>query len=150
MSKRVDSAIEKFVGGYNCSQAVLSAYCDLYGIDEVAAFKLAEGFGLGMGGFKDECGAVTGMFMVLGLENSDGELGKGTSKQSTYAQIRECGEAFKAEFGTMMCGELLRKERDLKAAASQEEIDKSNGKNLICIKCVECAAKILADKLGDK
>ena len=68
--KRADKAVEKFVGGYNCSQAVLSAYCDLYGIDELTAFKLAEGFGLGMGGYKDECGAVTGMFMVLGLENS--------------------------------------------------------------------------------
>ena len=150
MSKRVDSAVEKFVGGYNCSQAVLSAYCDLYGIDEVSAFKLSEGFGLGMGGFKDECGAVTGMFMVLGLENSDGELGKGTSKQSTYAQIRECGEAFKAELGTMMCGELLKKEKELKAGASQEELDKANGKNLICIKCVKCAAGIIADKLDDK
>lgn len=148
--KRCNTAIEKFIGGYNCSQAVLSAYCDLYGIDEVTAFKLAEGFGLGMGGYKDECGAVTGMFMVLGLENSDGELGKGTTKQSTYGKIRECGDLFKEELGTMMCGELLRKERDMKAAASTEEIEALNGKNLICIKCVECAAKILDEKLGDK
>ena len=148
--KRADAAVEKFIGGYNCSQAILSAYCDLYGIDEVIAFKLAEGFGLGMGGYKDECGAATGMFMVLGLENSDGELGKGTTKQSTYAKVRECGDSFKEEMGTIMCGELLRKERDMKAAAAPEEIEASNGKNLICIKCVECAAKILDEKLGDK
>ncbi|MBE6020357.1 MAG: C_GCAxxG_C_C family protein [Firmicutes bacterium] len=148
--KRADKAVEKFVGGYNCSQAVLSAYCDLYGIDELTAFKLAEGFGLGMGGYKDECGAVTGMFMVLGLENSDGEMGKGTSKQSTYAKVKECGEAFKEELGTFMCGELLRKERDMKAAATPEELAASNGKNLICIKCVEAAAKLLDEKLGEK
>lgn len=149
MSKRTAMAVEKFVGGYNCSQAVLSAYADRYGLDETTAFKLAEGFGLGMGGYKDECGAVTGMFMVLGLEYSDGELGKGTSKQGTYAQLRECGDAFKEELGTMMCGELLKKERDMKAAAAQEEIEKANGKNLICIACVECAARLLAEKIGD-
>ena len=149
MTKK-EKAIELHDKKYNCCQAVVCSFAEELGIDEQVLFKAAEGFGLGMGGFKDECGAVTGMFMVLGLENSDGELGKGTSKQSTYAQIRECGEAFKAELGTMMCGELLKKEKELKAGASQEELDKANGKNLICIKCVKCAAGILADKLGDK
>lgn len=147
MADRAGLAKEKFINGYNCSQAVLSAYADLYGIDETTAFKLAEGFGLGMGGYKHECGAATGMFMVAGLANSDGELGKGSSKLDTYAKIKECGEKFDKEIGTIMCGEILRKEKDMKAEATEEELAASNGKNLICIKCVETAGKILDELL---
>ncbi len=150
MENRVNLATEKFLNGYNCSQAVLSAYCDLYGIDEVTAFKLAEGFGLGMGGYKDECGAVTGMFMVLGLENSDGELGKGTSKLDTYAKLKEAGKVFEDKFGTLMCRDLLKMEKEMKSNASAEELAAAKGKNLICIQCVKCAAQILADRLGKK
>lgn len=147
MSNKVDAAVEKFVNGYNCSQAVLSAYAETFGIEEEKAFKLAEGFGLGMGGYKHECGAATGMFMVAGLANSDGNMGAGTTKLDTYAKIKECGEKFEKEIGTIMCGEILRKERDMKAAATEEEIKAANGKNLICIKCVEAAAKILDEML---
>ena len=34
---------------YNCGQAVICAYCDEYGVDDKEIFKLAEGFGGGMG-----------------------------------------------------------------------------------------------------
>ena len=143
MINRVNLAEEKFLNGYNCSQAVLSAFCDLYGLDEVTAFKLSEGFGLGMGGYKDECGAVTGMFMTIGLANSDGKLSEGATKLDTYAKLKEAGEEFKEKMESLMCRDLLRKERDMKAAASQEQIEASKGKNLICIECVKCAAEIL-------
>ena len=36
--------------GYNCCQAVLLTFCDELGVDPVTAFKIGEGFGLGMGG----------------------------------------------------------------------------------------------------
>ena len=143
MSDRVNGAVERFLNGYNCSQAVLCAFCDKYGLDEVTAFKLAEGFGLGMSGYKDECGAVTGMFMILGLANSDGKLSEGKTKLDTYAKIKEAGEEFKAQMESLMCRDLLRKERDMKAAATAEEIEAAKGKNLICIKCVKLAAEIL-------
>ena len=148
MAGRMEKAVEKFVGGYNCSQAILSAYCDLYGLDEVTAFKLAEGFGLGMGGFKDECGAVTGTFMVLGLSNSDGDLGKGTTKLDTYAKIKAAGQAFEENFESMMFRDLLRKEKGMKAEATPEQLERSNGKNLICIDCVKWAAEYLDKELA--
>ena len=148
MAGRAEKAVEKFVGGYNCSQAILSAYCDLYGMDEVTAFKLAEGFGLGMGGFKDECGAITGTFLSLGLSNSDGALGKGTSKLATYAKVKGAGEAFQEEFDSMMCGDILKKEKDKRAAATPEQLEKANGKKLICIDCVRWAAEYLDRELG--
>ncbi len=67
---------------YNCCQAVICAYCKNQGIDDKDIFKLTEGFGLGMGGLKDTCGAVTGMFMSIGMIKScnrrqaDGKLRK--------------------------------------------------------------------------
>ena len=60
--------------GYNCCQAVLLTFCDELGVDPVTAFKIGEGFGLGMGGMENTCGALSGAIMLAGLKNSDGDL----------------------------------------------------------------------------
>ena len=59
--------------GYNCAQAVACSFCEEFGIDQETMFRVSEGFGLGMG-MMDMCGAVTGMLMVIGMENSVGNL----------------------------------------------------------------------------
>ena len=149
MAARAQEVMKKYLsGGYNCSQSIISGYCDLFGLDEKTAFKLSEGFGMGMGGFLDECGAVTGTFMVLGLANSDGLLEKGTTKHDTYRKVKEMGEAFQSHFDTMMCGELMAKEKALKAAASAQELEEARGKKLICVECVRWAAQYLDQALG--
>ena len=62
MDTRVEKTLEKRKQGYNCAQSVVCAYCELFGMDESTAFRLAEGFGGGMGGMQDgTCGAVTAM-----------------------------------------------------------------------------------------
>lgn len=48
MKTRSDIALEKFLAGYNCAQAVLFSFCDDLGFDKNAALKLACGFGAGM------------------------------------------------------------------------------------------------------
>lgn len=146
--KRSELAVEKFVKGYNCAQAVLCAYCDVFGMDEETAFKLAEGFGLGMGGYKDECGAVTGMFMTIGLQNSDGVLdGTSATKKDTYAKLRTAGRDFEEKMGSIMCGDLLKLGKDLAAKATPEEIKFANGKQLICVECVRTAAEYLENNI---
>lgn len=67
IEERTQKAIDFFEQGYNCSQSVLMAYADLYGIDQETATKFASSFGGGMGRLREVCGAVSGMFMVLGL-----------------------------------------------------------------------------------
>ena len=52
MESRVAKTIELHKKGYNCAQAVACAYCDLVGVDEDTMFKMAEGFGAGMGGME--------------------------------------------------------------------------------------------------
>ena len=66
MNERAKKALEYHKKGYNCSQAVACSFCEEFGVDEETMFRIAEGFGFGMG-MMDICGAVTGMFMVMGL-----------------------------------------------------------------------------------
>ena len=41
---RVEHAIALHQKGYNCAQAVICTYADLFGIDEQTAYKMSEGF----------------------------------------------------------------------------------------------------------
>ena len=52
-------------------------------MDEETMFRIAEGFGFGMG-MMDICGAVTGMFMVMGLDNSVGNPDNGKLKKQIH------------------------------------------------------------------
>ena len=71
---RKELAQEYFKKGYNCAQAILSTYADLFGLSEQDAYRIAEGFGTGMGAMGETCGAVTAAFMLIGLKNSNGKL----------------------------------------------------------------------------
>lgn len=127
METRVQKALENHGRGYNCAQAVLCAYADLFGLDERQAYKIAEGFGTGMGGMGETCGAVTAAFMLAGLKNSNGEAGDKSTRPDTYKRIREIAESFKAEAGSITC-------RELKGATGKPVYP--------CSKCVETAARM--------
>ena len=79
MTERQQRAQELHGKGYNCAQSVACAYCDLVGLDEQTAYKMAEGFGLGMG-VMDMCGALSGAFMLAGVKGSAGIEAPGTTK----------------------------------------------------------------------
>lgn len=129
---RIDYAITLHQKGYNCAQAVVCAYADLFGIDENTAYKMSEGFGLGMG-MMEVCGALSGALMLAGLKNSAGSDAPGTTKGSTYKLNRTLGEAFQKETGSVLCHEL--KGRD-------------TGKPLYpCDACVRHGAKIVEEYL---
>lgn len=96
-------------GKYNCCQAVICAYCDEYGIDDQEIFKLTEGFGLGMGGLKDTCGAVTGMFMAIGMHHSAGDKqDPRKTKMETYEAIRTAAAEFERAKSSIYCEDLKR------------------------------------------
>ena len=71
MTERAERAQRLHEKGYNCAQAVICAYCDQFGLDEETAYKMAEGFGLGMG-IMEVCGALSGAFMLAGVRGSKG------------------------------------------------------------------------------
>ena len=68
LEERVAKAKRLFKeGGYNCCQAVVMAYNDLFDIDDRMAASLSSGFGGGMGRMREVCGSVSGMVILAGL-----------------------------------------------------------------------------------
>lgn len=109
MAKTDEQAIEYAQqlhrAGYNCAQCVACACADRVGLDEDYAFRLMEGFGGGMGGFTETCGAISGGVAVLGFLNSGGTQNPHT-KGSTYKLSREVVERFGEKNGSTLCKEL--------------------------------------------
>ena len=105
MAERAEQALRLHDKGYNCAQAVVCAYCDRFGLDEETAYKMAEGFGLGMG-LMDTCGALTGAFMLAGLRGSKGTAHPGETKGQTYKTTKMLAAAFREKNGTYLCREL--------------------------------------------
>ena len=102
MGTKAEYAISLHDKGYNCAQAVACTFCKEFGVDEQEMFKIAEGFGLGMG-MMEMCGALSGMMMIIGLANSVGDLEKGMpTKGATYKQVMK----FKEKNGSYLCREL--------------------------------------------
>ena len=104
----VTLAAELFLEGFNCAQAVAVAFCDVTGMDQKTAAKLASPFGGGMGRMREVCGAVSGMYMVLGTlygyDNSDED----SKKKNLYKQVQALAEQFKQENGSIICREILK------------------------------------------
>ncbi len=94
-------------GQTNCAQAVLSTYCEKFGLERSLALKLAQGFGGGMGRMGATCGAVTGAYMVLGLAQKMWDDNPRQSLERTYELVREFNQRFKALHGSVICKELI-------------------------------------------
>lgn len=95
--------------GHNCSQSVVCAFADDFGLDQELAYRLAEGLGRGFGGREEVCGAVSGMALVLGLKNSQGKVSMGASKKATMALVNRGTCKFIDQNGTHTCQHLLAK-----------------------------------------
>ena len=106
MEKRIEAAMDYHKRGFNCAQAVACAFCDKAGVDEETMFRLTEGFGLGMGGMKGTCGAVSGAVLLAGLANSTGNTEKPDSKGSTYKLSKELVREFLEKNQSVVCEEL--------------------------------------------
>lgn len=94
-------------GGYNCCQAVVLAYNDLFGIDDVTAAKMSSGFGGGMGRLREVCGSVSGMVMLSGLLIPADDPSDRKAKTANYSLVQEVAGSFKEINGSILCKELL-------------------------------------------
>jgi len=102
---RVAKALELHDRNFSCAQSVACACCDLVGLDEETAFKIMEGFGGGMGGFTETCGALSGAVALVGYASSNGPNDPVT-KKGTYKQVAPLVERFREMEGSTRCGEL--------------------------------------------
>lgn len=102
-----EKAKSLFKQGYNCSQAVYLAFCDVTGMDEKTALMLSSSFGGGMGRMREVCGAVSGMFMVAGQLYGYSDPNDRNAKAEHYALIQRMAAKFREKNGSIICRELL-------------------------------------------
>ena len=139
---RKEKAVELFVSGANCAQAVLVAFADLCGLDKRTAYRLSAPFGGGLGRQREVCGAVSGMCMVLGFLYGYDDLSDAPAKAEHYRLVQELCGAFKQRFGSIVCRELL----GTKTATTTPEPDPRTAeyyRTRPCARQVGVAAEIL-------
>lgn len=102
-----EKARELFMQGYNCSQAVFAAFCDVTGIDFNIAIRISSSFGGGMGRMREVCGAVSGMFMAAGILYGYDDPKDNKAKSEHYARIQELASKYRESNGSIICRELL-------------------------------------------
>ncbi len=93
--------------GYNCCQAVVMAYNDLFDIDDATAASMSAGFGGGMGRMREVCGSVSGMVMLAGLIAPANDPSIKVDRTNNYALVQDMAGQFKAMNGSIVCKELL-------------------------------------------
>jgi C_GCAxxG_C_C family probable redox protein len=136
-----EKAIASFRAGLNCSQAVFGAYADELNMDNDLALSVSCGFGGGMGRLQETCGAVTGSYMVLGVQTCKKLSDNKERKELTYSVIQEFNRKFRKLNGTTNCMELLK--CDLKTKEGNLYAKEHNLFGTICEKCISDAVQII-------
>jgi len=149
---RVQRAVEIFMQGYGCSQSVVMAFADLYGLDETMGKRVAAGFGGGVGRMRMMCGAVSGMVMLAGLDCGQTDGGDKEGKATCYKVVQDLLAAFKERNGSIICAELLGL-NGCPAVTTTYVPDERNEeyyRKRPCARKVESAARIFAEYLDAK
>jgi C_GCAxxG_C_C family probable redox protein len=141
MSSRSGEALERFKGGYFCSQAVLSVFCEELGMDGLTALKVSSGFGGGMGRTGQVCGAVTGAYMALGLHYWAANPPTPDQKSKVSERIRAFNREFATRHGSIVCKDLIG--CDLGTPEGSKEAAAKGVFVSICGPVVEDAVKIV-------
>lgn len=135
---------EYFQQGYNCCQAVAAAFSDVAGLPRDVMLRLSSPFGGGFARMRYVCGAVSGMGLVAGLVYGDDTP---DCKKAMYPKTRELSDAFKVQFGSIVCAELLNGIVTHDDPPTPEARTTEYYKRRTCLDCVRTAAEILAKDL---
>lgn len=106
MENKVQKALKLHDSGYNCSQVVIGAFCEQYGLDEKLGLKISGGFG---GGLRcgEICGAVSGAVMIIGLKYGQCNVDDKTAKEECYKITSEFMDTYVKRNKSVVCRELL-------------------------------------------
>lgn len=141
----VDNAVQCFSNGFNCSQAILSAYCEQLGLDKETALKIACPFGAGMGRMSETCGAVSGAFMLIGLKYGKYLPEDNEAKEKSYALVKEFTEKFNSIHGSINCRDLLK--YDMKNPEDLQAIKEKGLWDKVCPMFIRDTAHIIEELL---
>ena len=152
LEDRIQHAVELFMSGYGCSQSVVAAFADLYGLDDTMAKRIAAGFGGGVGRMRMMCGTVSGLVILAGLDCGQTEGNDREGKAACYKVVQELLETFRQRNGSIICAELsgLNGCPVVKTTYVPDERNAEYYKKRPCAQKVESAARIFAEYLQDK
>ena len=135
MNDEVRKAAEYFGSGLYCSQAVLLAFCEKFGLDEDTAVRISCGLNSGSR-CAEICGAVSGAVLVIGLRYGD-------SADICNSKVEELLERFREEKGSVVCRDLLG--CDIFTPEGLEKAEREGLFRTICKDAVITASQILCD-----
>ncbi|MDO4508445.1 MAG: C-GCAxxG-C-C family protein [Lachnospiraceae bacterium] len=142
-------AKQLFLDGYNCAQAIVLAFSDFTNLSDELSKKLSSPFGGGMGRMREVCGAVSGMFIVLGAVEGYDDVNDSDKKAELYKKVQQLAESFKDDNGSIICRELLGLSEKSDSYIPSERT-KEYYESRPCPDKVASAALILADYLLSK
>jgi C_GCAxxG_C_C family probable redox protein len=139
--KEREVALESFLAGNSCAQAILDAYCSRVNIDKNTALKLGAGLGGGVGRTQNICGAINAGAIILGLHHSTGISSDNDSKEKTSEIVGRFVLECEAILGSIQCKELLK--IDLSNTDERLAAKESGLFEKVCNNAVEQTAMIL-------
>ena len=143
-----EEAKRLFLQGYNCSQAVFCAFCDLTGLEIDTAARLSSSFGGGIGRLREVCGTVSGALLALGLLRGYSDPADPEAKPAHYRLVREFARRFSEKNGTIICRELL-KDVPVTPGGTPEPRTPAFYARRPCLRLVGEAAEILDEMLAE-
>ena len=105
-SQRVRCAVDLLMNGYMCSESVVMAISEEFGLDPEVASRISGGFAGGMAQGKT-CGAVAGAIMVIGLKYGAGLVRDPYAKDHCFQVTQEFSHRFLERRCSMECREIL-------------------------------------------
>ncbi len=148
---RAKAGRENFLEGYNCAQAVVATFADLYPEADVEALlRLSASFGGGMGRLRMTCGTVSGMMMLAGLDNGTATPADMEARTRNYALVQELAAKFKAENDSLICATLLGLRTGTVEPPRPSERTAEYYRKRPCPRLVESACRIFAEYLASK
>ena len=107
IEERVHKAQQLFASGYSCSQAVVVAYSDVFGVDESFMAQLSMPFGGGIARMHEVCGCVCGMALLSAFIVPAPNPHDMVQVQKNRALVKAMAERFRQEYGDIVCRNLL-------------------------------------------
>ncbi len=147
MTPKEQKAHDYFYSGYSCAMSVFAAFHEEMGLSEETALKLMMPMGGGVGGLREICGAFSGAAMALGMLRHEVEPSDVEGKKAIYALVQEKAEAFKQQFGTYICGELLAL-NDITPSPVPAERTEQYYEVRPCGKYVEACARLVEEEMS--
>ena len=139
--EKTEAALRVFENGFNCAQSVVAAFLEQTGLPEQTAYRIACGFGAGMGRRQLTCGAVTGGIMVIGMKYGKDAGRTDRDKEKTYQLVVDFMREFQGRHATTECRELLG--CDLTTGEGKRHYEESHLHSTVCVECVKDAVTIL-------